>query len=330
VTAAALLSITFPEDVWQRIFNFTDYGELLALVHNSILAGLVIGIAGGLISTFVMMRDLPFAVHGISELSFAGASGALLLGLNVVAGSLVGSILAAALIGALGVRARDRNSIIGVIMPFGLGLGVLFLALYKGRSANKFGLLTGQIVAIDTPQLSWLLITAAIVVLGLLLIWRPLSFASIDPEVAAARGVPVAGLSLVFMLLLGLVVALSIQVVGALLVLSVVCTPGAAAMRITTSPLLAPLFSMLFATTSIVGGILLSLGSSIPISPYVTTISFTIYLLCRLLGPRITRRSGPGGPDADLTPKAGAGRARGRSRRRGRPTSPVRTPVLRP
>jgi zinc/manganese transport system permease protein len=305
----AMLSVALGPDVWDQIFNFTDYVELLALVHNSILAGLVIGIAGGLISTFVMMRDLPFAVHGISELSFAGASAALLLGLNVVAGSLVGSILAAALIGALGVRARDRNSIIGVIMPFGLGLGVLFLALYKGRSANKFGLLTGQIVAVDTPQLSWLLITGAIVVLGLALIWRPLTFASIDPEVAAARGIPVAGLALVFMLLLSLVVAASIQVVGALLVLSVVCTPGAAAMRITRSPMVAALFSMLFATTSIVGGILLSLGSSIPISPYVTTISFTIYLLCRAFGAGITRRAGRGAstpdkvhPEAELSP----------------------------
>lgn len=116
---------------WDKIFNFTDYSELLPLVHNSLLAGLILGIVGGLISTFVVMRDLPFAVHGISELSFAGASGFLLLGLNVVAGSLVGSVLAALLIGLLGVRARDRNSWIGVLMPFGLGLGVLFLALYE-------------------------------------------------------------------------------------------------------------------------------------------------------------------------------------------------------
>ncbi len=116
---------------WDKVFNFNDYGELLPLVHNSLLAGLILGLIGGLISTFVVMRDLPFAVHGISELSFAGASGFLLLGLNVVAGSLIGSVLAAVLIGLLGVRARDRNSWIGVLMPFGLGLGVLFLALYE-------------------------------------------------------------------------------------------------------------------------------------------------------------------------------------------------------
>ncbi|GIF23538.1 zinc/manganese transport system permease protein [Actinoplanes tereljensis] len=269
---------------WHQIFNFADYRELLALVHNSLIAGAALGVVGGLISTFVMMRDLPFAVHGISELSFAGASGALLLGVNVVAGSLAGSLLAALVIGALGSRARDRNSIIGVLMPFGLGLGVLFLALYKGRSANKFGLLTGQIVAVDTPQLTWLLGTSALVLAALVVIWRPLTFASTDPEVAAARGVPVGLLSPVFMILLGLTVAMSVQIVGALLVLSIICTPAAAAMRVTAAPRLVTLLSVLFAVCSMVGGILLALGSSIPISPYVTTISFVIYLTCRVIG----------------------------------------------
>jgi zinc/manganese transport system permease protein len=276
--------------IWERVFNFTDYGQLLALVHNSLIAGVVLGVVGGLISTFVMMRDMPFAVHGISELSFAGASGALLFGANVVLGSLTGSILAALVIGLLGSRARDRNSIIGVLMPFGLGLGVLFLALYKGRSANKFGLLTGQIVAVDTPQLSWLLATSAVVVVALAVIWRPLAFASTDPELAAGRGVPVAALSAIFMVLLGLTVAMSVQIVGALLVLSVVCTPAAAAMRVTAAPRLVTLLSVLFATGSVVGGILLALGSSIPISPYVTTISFLIYVVCRIAGARRQRR----------------------------------------
>jgi zinc/manganese transport system permease protein len=281
--------------VWHQIFNFADYGELLSLVRNSIIAGLILGVIGGLISTFVMMRDLPFAVHGISELSFAGASGALLLGVNVVVGSLAGSILAALTIGALGSRARDRNSIIGVLMPFGLGLGVLFLSLYKGRAANNFGLLTGQIVAVDTPQLAWLLGTSALVLLGLLLIWRPLTFASTDAELAAARGVPVNALSTAFMLLLGLSVAMSVQIVGALLVLSIICTPAAAAMRVTASPHVVTLLSVLFGVVSVVGGILLSLGSNIPISPYVTTISFAIYLVCRMIGNRHVRRGQPVG-----------------------------------
>ena len=270
--------------IWQQIFNFTDYGELLPLVHNSLIVGAALGIVGGLVSVFVIQRDLPFAVHGISELSFAGAAAALLGGVSVVLGSLVGSLIAAVVIGLLGVRARDRSSIVGVLMPFGLGLGVLFLALYRGRAANKFGLLLGQIVAVDTPQMVWLLSICAAVTLALLVMWRPLSFAGVDPELAAARGVPVRGLSMAFMVVLGLTVAVSVQVVGALLVLSIICTPAAAAQRVTSSPRRVTALSMCFGFVSMVGGILLSLGASVPISPYVTTISFTIYVACRIIG----------------------------------------------
>jgi zinc/manganese transport system permease protein len=275
---------------WDRILDFSDYGELLALLHNSVIAGTVLGVMCGLISTFVMMRDLPFAVHGISELSFAGASAALLAGVSVVLGSVVGSLIAAAVIGLFGVRARERNSIIGVIMPFGLGLGVLFLSLYPGRSANKFGALFGQVVSVGNNQLASLTWTAVVVVGALVAMWRPLTFASTDPEAAAARGVPVRLLSPLFMLVLGLAVAMSIQVVGFLLVLSVVCTPAAAAMRVTASPVLVPVLSMAFAVTATVGGILLALGSDgIPPSPYITTISFAIYVACRVIGWRRSR-----------------------------------------
>ncbi|MDQ1049218.1 metal ABC transporter permease [Streptomyces sp. V4I2] len=284
--------MTLTDGVWQQIFSFDNYGELLALVRNSLVAGAALGLVGGLAGVFVIMRDLPFAVHGISELSFAGASAALLLEVNVVAGSIVGSLLAAGVIGVLGARARDRNSVIGIIMPFGLGLGVLFLALYKGRAANKFGLLTGQIVAVDTPQMTWLLGTSAVVLLALTIMWRPLTFASADPDVAEARGVPVRALSFAFMIVLGLAVALSVQIVGALLVLSLLVTPAAAAARITASPVMLPVLSVLFAVASIEGGILLALGGSIPISPYVTTISFTIYAACRIAGRYRTRRWG--------------------------------------
>ncbi|MFB4295388.1 metal ABC transporter permease [Actinomadura sp. NTSP31] len=276
--------------MWHEIFNFDDYGALLGLVRNSLIAGAVLGLVGGLAGTFVVMRDLAFAVHGISEMSFAGAAAALLLGAGVAGGSVAGALVAAALIGALGARARDRSSVIGVLMPFGLGLGVLFLSLYKGRAANKFGLLTGQIVAIDTPRLSWLLATSAVVLVCLAVLWRPLAFASLDPDVAAARGVPVRALSVLFTLVLGLAVAVSVQVVGALLVLALICTPAAAAVRVTASPVLVPLLSTVLATVSVVGGILLSLGAGVPISPYVTTISFLLYGVCRAAGAVRTRR----------------------------------------
>lgn len=278
-------------DVFTHILSFQDFGELVVLVRNSLIAGALLGIVGGLIGPFVITRNLPFAVHGISELSFAGASIALLVGVNVVTGSVVGSVLAALIIGLLGNRARERNSIIAVLMPFGLGLGILALALYQGRAANKFGLLTGQIVSVDNPQLGWLLAISIVVIATLLVVWRPLTFASVDPDVAAAAGVPVRTLSIVFMLVLGLSVAVSVQIVGALLVLSLLVTPAAAALRLTVSPVWVPVLSMTFAVVSVVGGILLALGGGLPISPYVTTISFAIWLVCRLVGGRRQRRS---------------------------------------
>ncbi len=274
------------------VFNFSNYGQLLPLVRNSIFAGVILGLLGGLVGTFVIARDLPFAVHGIAELSFAGAAAALLLGVDVTLGSLAGSLIAAVLLGVLGIRARDRNSAIGVLMPFGLGLGVLFLSLYKGRAANKFGLLTGQIVSVESTRLTAMAVTATAVLVAMAIIWRPLFFASVDPDVAAARGVPVRALGPIFMVLLGMTVALSVQVVGALLVLALLVTPAAAAMRVTATPWVVPLLSVVFAVTATVGGILLALGSTIPISPYVTTISFLIYVVARLVD--VLRRSARG------------------------------------
>jgi zinc/manganese transport system permease protein len=273
----------------ERLFDFSDYDQLIPLVQNSLIAGALLGIMGGLIGVFVMTRDMSFAVHGISELSFAGAAIALLAGLNIALGATLGSIVAAIIIAILGSKAKDRNSIIAVLMPFGLGIGILALALYEGRAANKFGLLTGQIIAVDDPQVVWLIATSLVVVAFLLLIWRPLSFASLDSEVAQARGVPTKALGLLFMLLLALAVAASVQVVGALLVMTLLVTPAAAALRLTSSPLWVPLLSMIFAVVSVVGGILLALGGGLPISPYVTTLSFAIYLVARVIEKLRTR-----------------------------------------
>ena len=263
------------------IFDFSDYGQLLPLVSNSLIAAALLGLMGGLVGVFVINRDSSFAVHGISELSFAGAAIALLIGVDVVLGSIFGSLIAAALIGVLGARAKDRNSIIAVLMPFGLGLGILALSLYEGRASNKFGLLTGQIIAVDQPALVWLAGISVFVILVLALIWRPLQFASLDPDVARARGVATGPLGFAFLILLGLAVAASVQVVGALLVLSLLVTPAAAALRVTSSPKLAPVLSVAFALTSAVGGILLAIGGGLPVSPYITTVSFLIYLVCR-------------------------------------------------
>ncbi|MDN6555068.1 MAG: metal ABC transporter permease [Acidipropionibacterium acidipropionici] len=272
------------------IINFTDFAELLPLVTSSLIAGAVLGVLAGLIGPMIHARDLAFAVHGTSELSFAGASVALFLGVGVTAGAVAGSLVAAVILGVLGVRAKDRNASIGIMLPFGMGIGVLFLSLYKGRSSNKFGLLTGQIVAVDTTQLTTLCLVAALVALILAAVWRPLFFASADPEVARARGVPMRFLSILFMVLLGLTTAMAIQLVGALLVLSLLITPTAAAARVTARPSALSALSVVFAVTAAVGGIMLSLGPGLPVSPYVTTISFLIYLICLPIGVLRHRR----------------------------------------
>ena len=274
-------------DVWEAMFGgLADYGDILALVSNSVVAGAVLGLVGGLVGVFVMQRDMAFAVHGISELSFAGAAAALLIGADVVTGSIVGSLVAAGLIGWLGARARDRNSIIGVLMPFGLGLGILFLSLYNGRSATRFSLLTGQIVSVQSSQLGWLIGISLVVLAGIILIWRPLRFDSLDPQSAAARGVPTTAVSLLFMLLLGLIVAVSVHLIGALLVMALLVTPAAAAMRVASGPIAVPVLAATFGFVSAVGGILLAIAGTLPVSPYITTISFVIYVVCRLIGRR--------------------------------------------
>ncbi|PZO71069.1 MAG: ABC transporter permease [Kocuria palustris] len=274
----------------EQVFVFERYGEVLVLLQNSLYAGALVGLVGGIIGTFVMMRDLAFAVHGVSELSFAGGAIALLAGTSIVTGSLLGSVIAALLIGLLGARSRAANSVVGVLMPFGLGLGILALSLYQGRSANQFALLTGQIVSVSEIQLVSIAILSIVVLAGLGLLWRPLSFASLDPAVAQARGLPIRGLSIVFMLLLGVAVALSVQIIGALLVLALLVTPAAAAMSLTASPGRVVVLSVVFAEAAMLGGTLLALGGSLPISPYVTTVSFLLWGIARLLGRR--RRAG--------------------------------------
>jgi zinc/manganese transport system permease protein len=227
-------------------------------------------------------RGMAFAVHGTSELGFAGGAAALVAGINVGLGAVGGALLAAVVFGLLGLRQRERDSVIGVVLAFGLGVGVLLLALYQGRAVNKFGLLTGSIVSVDSNNL-WLLTGCAIVVVGALLVcYRPLLFASTDPEVAAARGVPVRLLSMVFAVLIGLSTALAVPAVGAILVLAVMVTPGAAAARVSSNPLVVTALAVVFAEFSLLGGVLLSLGPGIPISGYVATLIFLCYLGCRL------------------------------------------------
>ncbi|MBB4856145.1 zinc/manganese transport system permease protein [Mycobacteroides chelonae] len=269
--------------------NFLDLAlttDLLGrdFVQQAILAAVLLGLLAGLVGPFVVMRQMSFAVHGSSELSLTGAAAALLAGANVGTGALLGSVVAAILFGVLGQRTKDRDSSIGVVMAFGLGLAVLFIHLYPGRTGTNFALLTGQIVGVGYSGLLMLVVVSVVVGAVLAVTYRPMLFATVDPDVAKARGVPVRALGVVFAALVGLTAAQGVQIVGALLVMSLLITPAAAAARITSSPALAIGLSIIFAEVAAVGGIVLSLAPGVPISVFVTMIAVAIYLLCRVIG----------------------------------------------
>jgi len=258
--------------------------------HALLAAGLV-AVTGGLIGPFVVTRGMAFAVHGTAELAFTGAAAGLLVGGNPVAGALVGSLLVAALIALLGARQRERDSAIGVILAFGLGIGVLLLGFYHGFASAATNILFGDIFGVSGAQLAVLLVIGLVVV-GVMAVWyRPLLFASIDPELAEARGVPVRRLGLVFLLVLALTVTGAAQVVGTLLVLSLAITPAAAAQRLSANPLAVAGLAIVFALLAADGGLLASLQSSnIKASVFVTSLSFAIYVAARLIGPVLRDR----------------------------------------
>jgi zinc/manganese transport system permease protein len=263
------------------------FWELLQqhFVHTALLAGAVVSVVAGAIGVFVVARGLSFAVHAISELGFTGAAAALVLGIDPVVGMVAGSLLVGATLGGLSLRGSERDSSIGAVLAFGLGLGVLFLSLYQGYATEATNLLFGSIVGVSDGQLLSLAIVAAIVLTCLAAIYRPLLFSSVDPEVAAARGVPVRALSVAIFLLVALATAEAIQVVGVLLVLTLVITPAATAQRLTARPAVALAWSVVLALVATEGGILLSLEIDWPTSFFITALSFAFYAAARMSRP---------------------------------------------
>lgn len=256
-------------------------------VQQAIEAGIVIAVVSGLVSRFVVARNMSFAVHALAELGFTGSAGAILLGVSPVAGLLAGTLVTALLIGRLGVRVRERDAVVGVVMAFGLGLGVLFLTLYSSYATQAFAILFGTLSGVSAGDVLLLLALGVVTLIALAVVYRPLTFATVDPEVAESRGVPVRLLAVVFLLILAVAVAEAVQVVGVLLILTLLITPGASAERLTARPGRAALYSVLIALVSVLGGITLALVTNVPVSPFVTTLSFACYLLARfVIGPR--------------------------------------------
>ena len=251
--------------------------------QRALVAGVLVALTCGVVAPFVVMRGLAFAVHGTSELAFTGAAAGLLLADDPLLGALVGALIVAATIGALGVRERERDAAIGVILAFGLGLGVYLLGRTRGFASAATNILFGNIFGVGPGRLAALTAIAVVVVAVMLVLARPLLFASVDPEVARARGVPVRLLGIVFLLVLAFAVTAAAQVVGTLLVLSLAIAPAASARCWSANPMVVIATSVAFALVAGVGGILgaLAIGTVTP-SVLVTTISFVIYVGSRL------------------------------------------------
>lgn len=268
----------------------TQYLLSVDFVQSSLIASALLGILSGVMTSLIVLRQMSFSVHATSELALMGASAALLFGLNLGFGAVAGAIVAAIILAMLGFKGQ-QDSAIGAVMSFGLGLSVLFLHLYPGNSNTAMTLLTGQIVGVSSASVWLLAATTVIIVAAVGFLWRPMLFASADPEMARAAGVPTRAISVAFAVLVGLAAAQSVQIVGSLLVMALLITPGAAAVQITSSPLRAVLWSTIFAEVSAVGGFILSLAPGLPVSVFVTTISFVIYLVCRFIGWRQGKRA---------------------------------------
>jgi zinc/manganese transport system permease protein len=258
-------------------------------VQDMLLAGVLVSVVAGLVSRFVVARNMSFAVHALAEVGFTGSAGFILVGLSPVLGLLSGSLLTALVIGTLGLRVRERDSVVGVVMAFGLGLGVLFITLYRRYATEAFSILFGAITTVSQGDLILLVVMATITIVGLGVMYRPLTFATVDPLVAEARGVPVRLVSILFLLMLAASVAEAVQIVGVLLILTLLITPGATAERLTAHPGLATLASVGVALLATVGGILLALVTTVPVSFYVTTIAFACYITVRLGAPLLER-----------------------------------------
>jgi zinc/manganese transport system permease protein len=283
MSTATATGPAFPSAVWN--WNLiTDIANMLgfAFMRNAFTAGTASAIVAGLVGYFVVLRGSSFAAHAISHIGFAGAAGALLLGVNPILGVGALSLAASAGMGALGKRLRGRDAVIGLIMAASLGLGVLFTTMYQGNAANALAYLFGQIFGISAGAALLTVVTSVVVLLALAAMYRPLLFASLDEEVAQARGVPVGPISVGFLLLMGLAVTEAVQVSGVLLIFALLIAPGAIAERVTRRPMSALAVSGGLAVLITWVSLTLAYFTPYPVSFYVPALAFVLYLGARL------------------------------------------------
>lgn len=269
-----------PGAVLAEIAYQHDWVDIISahFMRSAMIGGVLVAIAAGILGYFVIVRQHAFAAHALAHIGFPGATGAVLIGIPVTAGLAVFTIGGALAISLLGKRLAEREIATGTILALATGIGVLFNSMTTKNANSVTNVLFGNLLAISTDQL-W---TFGLFTLGLAavlaVVARPLVFASVNPDVAEAKGIPVRLLGVVFMIALALVITMAVQVVGTLLLFGLVVTPAAAALAISARPATVALLSTAFGVISVLLGLVISAMFNLPPSFVIVALSFLIWL----------------------------------------------------
>jgi zinc/manganese transport system permease protein len=288
---------------WQTIWQYP-------FMRHAIIAGTIIAVMAAVVGYFVVLRGLAFASHTLANIGFAGAAAAILFGVNPATGLLAFTLAGALGMGALGKRIYGREVTVGIVLAVSLALGVMFISLYPGYATNAYAALFGEVLGITTSDVAIALVTGVVALLALGALFRPLLFATVDEEVAEAKGLPVRMLSAAFLLVLALAVAEAVQIAGVLLIFALLVTPAATAARLTARPARALALAVALALFATWGGLVVAFYVPYPLGFFIATLSFGAYLGVRVvqaLGAAILAQIGE---HVALTPGAPGGRRR--------------------
>ena len=277
-----------PTTMNNLLFSFNLLSDLRVMwqydfMRHAFEAGTIVAIVAGVVGYFVVLRRSSFASHALSHIGFTGAAGAVLLGLNPLLGLLVFTGAGGVGMALLGRKAESRDVQIGTVLAFMLGLGVLFISLYTGYATEAYSLLFGQILGVSTSDV-WLTFSVSVAILvAMAIMYRPLLFTSLDHDVAEAKGVPVFGLGIAFMLVLAIATSIAVQVIGVLLIFASMITPAAIAGRLTRRPSRGIALTVVIALVTTWFGLFASFYLPYPVSFFITSSVFGLYLLALVI-----------------------------------------------